>query len=82
MIKDGTILNINGREGAVIANLIYENENYINVVFYDAEDDNYIYKVTPEAEGFKLEKETNEDRLAELVLSFAQKVAKDLCGNE
>ena len=78
MIKEGTLITINGRQGGVISTLTYENENYINVKYPESEDDFYIYKVTPEEDGYKLEKETDEEKLVLLMLEFSKKIAKDL----
>lgn len=82
MIKEGTRLPINGRDAGVIAALEHDNNYYINVKFLDGDESFYIYKVTPEEDGFKLEREIDEEKLVVLMLEFSKKIAKDLNINE
>ena len=82
MIKEGTVMDINGRRGAVIATLTYENGNFINVKYPESEDDFYIYMVTPIEDGFKLEKVIDEGKLTTLMIEFSKKIAKELGFNE
>ena len=82
MIKEGTKLPINGRYAGVISTLDYKGDFYINVVFDDDKDENYIYKVEQIEDGFKLEKVIDEEMLTLIMLEFYKKIAKELGINE